>query len=75
MVVRQGCAFRNYQKQLRVWCIVSTVFYKVLRFVEKVYIKHAVENIITSNVPKVVAENPLDKLDCRFWQYLPLYSI
>jgi len=37
-----------------------------LWFAENVYIKHAVENIITSNVPKVVAENPLDKLDCRF---------
>ncbi|KAJ8963281.1 hypothetical protein NQ318_018748 [Aromia moschata] len=30
-----------------------------------VYLKHAVENIKTSNVPSVVAENPLDKLDFR----------
>ncbi|KAJ8944697.1 hypothetical protein NQ314_009404 [Rhamnusium bicolor] len=30
-----------------------------------VYLKYAVENIQTSNVPSVVAENPLDKLDFR----------
>lgn len=34
-----------------------------------VYLKHAVENIKTSNVPSVVAENPLDKLDFRSTEF------
>jgi len=32
---------------------------------KNIYIKHAVDNIKISNVPSVVAENPLDKLDFR----------
>lgn len=34
-------------------------------FLENVCNQHAVENIKTENVPNVVAENPLDKLDCK----------
>lgn len=37
----------------------------VLLFSENVYKQHAVENIKSLNVPSVVAENPLDKLDCK----------
>jgi hypothetical protein len=29
------------------------------------YVKHAVENLQSTNVPSVVAENPLDKLNCE----------
>ena len=38
----------------------------IVSFLENLYLKHAVDNIKTSNVPSVVAENPLDKLDCMY---------
>ncbi|ENN74646.1 hypothetical protein YQE_08765, partial [Dendroctonus ponderosae] len=41
-----------------------------VNFSENVYLKHAVENIKTCNVPSVVAENPLDKLDFRSEEFL-----
>lgn len=34
---------------------------------EDVYTKHAVENIKSISEPNVVAENPLDRLDCKYW--------
>lgn len=34
-------------------------------FLENVYNQHAVEHIKSENVPNVIAENPLDKLDCK----------
>lgn len=37
----------------------------VFLFLENVYLKYAVENIRSTNAPTVVAENPLDKLDCK----------
>lgn len=50
--------------------IVSTanilIFILVIPFFpEQVYLKHAVDKMKTSNVPNVVTENPLDKLDCE----------
>lgn len=35
---------------------------------ENVYNQHAVEHIKADNVPNVVAENPLDKLDCECYK-------
>lgn len=42
---------------------------------EDVYNKHAVENIESERVPNVVAENPLDKLDCKFYLIVVLSLI
>uniref|UniRef100_A0A6P7FQH5 Uncharacterized protein E02H1.5-like n=1 Tax=Diabrotica virgifera virgifera TaxID=50390 RepID=A0A6P7FQH5_DIAVI len=48
---------------MRVICFQTYKIY--FSFLENVYLKHAVENLQAKNVPAVVAENILDKLDFR----------
>lgn len=59
-----GCPVLTSQLEELQWLLGKAVQMETSKN-KNVYIKHAVDNIKTSNVPSVVAENPLDKLDFR----------
>jgi hypothetical protein len=55
----------THNKSIKVICFL--VIKNLLHFniLGDLYVKHAVENLQSTNVPSVVAENPLDKLNCE----------
>lgn len=59
-----GCPVLSSQLEELQWLLGKAVQMETSKN-RNVYLKHAVDNIKTSNVPSVVAENPLDKLDFR----------
>jgi len=59
-----GCPVLESQLEELQWLLGKAVQMDTAKN-KNVYIKYTVENIKTSNVPSVVAENPLDKLDFR----------
>lgn len=47
------------------WCFLTELNFTLFSYLENVYNQHTVGQIKSENVPNVVAENPLDKLDCK----------
>ncbi|XP_066262709.1 RNA transcription, translation and transport factor protein isoform X1 [Euwallacea similis] len=64
-----GCPMLGSQVEELQWLLGKAIQMETTKNTECAYLKHAVENIKTANIPSVVAENPLDKLDFRSTEF------